>query len=93
LPKGKSSVKNFGASTEAEMEKLFNEELDRRTGRHQNSNGKSKATNGKGNTIIEETIGYNLNGGVGVVEAQREYEVEMGKNLKKRYKIRVPLVV
>ena len=43
--------------------------------------------------IIEETIGYNLNGGVGAVEAQREYEVDMGKGLKKRYKIRVPLVV
>jgi hypothetical protein len=95
LPKGKAAVKSFGVSTEAEMEKMFSERLALITGNHSNGNGKVKSVLPKAskNTIIEETIGYNLNGGVGIVEAQREYEVGMGKGLKKRYKVRVPIVV
>jgi hypothetical protein len=95
LPKGKAAVKSFGVSTEAEMEKMFSEKLALITGNHSNGNGKAKSVVSKANknTIIEETIGYNLNGGVGIVEAQREYEVGMGKGLKKRYKVRVPIVV
>jgi hypothetical protein len=95
LPKGKAAVKSFGVSTEAEMEKMFSEKLALITGNHSNGNGKAKSVVSKANknTIIEETIGYNLNGAVGIVEAQREYEVGMGKGLKKRYKVRVPIVV
>ena len=93
VPKGKSSVKSFGADTEAEMEKMFKEKLARITGNVANGTLKTSSAKDKKASIIEETIGYNLNGGVGAVEAQREYEVDMGKGLKKRYKIRVPIVV
>jgi hypothetical protein len=92
-PKGKTIVKNFGADSEAELEKMFSQELARITGHQTNGKLKTTAKDNAKATILEETIGYNLNGGVGAVEAQREYEVDMGKGLKKRYKIRVPIVV
>ena len=92
-PKGKAIVKNFGADSEAELEKMFSQELARITGQPSNGKLKTTATKNKKATILEETIGYNLNGGIGAVEAQREYEIDMGKGLKKRYKIRVPIVV
>jgi hypothetical protein len=44
-----------------------------------------------GVTLIEEKLGYDLDGGYGNLATQREYEVDLGNGLKKRYKVRVPL--
>jgi hypothetical protein len=96
-PKSRTAVQSFGATSEADLEKKFQQELSRLTMHAANgnghSNGTAKATKEKGNRIIEDKIGYNLNGGIGSVVAHREYEVDLGRGLKKRYKVRVPIVV
>jgi hypothetical protein len=51
----------------------------------------AKMPKGERAVIVDEKIGYNLNGGHGTVEAEREYEADLGYGLKKRYKIRIPI--
>lgn len=92
-PKSKSVVHSFGATSAADIEKQFEMELAAITAHKANGNGSAKAAKATKSKIIEDKIGYNLNGGIGSVVAHREYEVDMGKGLKKRYKLRVPIVV
>lgn len=42
-------------------------------------------------TAIEDKVGYSLSGRHGSLVAHREYEVDLGNRLQKRYKVRVPL--
>jgi Family of unknown function (DUF6345) len=43
-------------------------------------------------TVLRDVVGYDYSTGVGHAVHQRDVEVDMGNNLKKRYKLRVPLV-
>lgn len=42
-------------------------------------------------SILREAVGYDFSGNLGTVVHQKDVEVDFGQNLKKRYKIRVPL--
>ena len=86
------AIKTFGAPSRDDIEHLFKEKLDKITGRGQNGAFKAAGKTTEDN-IIEDKIGYNLNGGYGSVVAHREYEVDFGKGIKKRYKVRVPIFV
>lgn len=43
-------------------------------------------------SVLRETVGYDFSGNLGGVVHQKDIEVDFGQNLKKRYKVRVPLV-
>jgi len=43
-------------------------------------------------SVLHEAVGYDFSGNLGVVVHQKEVEVDFGQNLKKRYKVRVPLM-
>lgn len=42
-------------------------------------------------SVVRETVGYDFSGNLAVVVHQKDVEVNFGKGLRKRYKIRVPV--
>jgi hypothetical protein len=50
------------------------------------------ADGGKKSTVLHEAVGYDFSGNLGVAIHQKEIEADFGQNLKKRYKIRLPLL-
>ncbi|UOG73718.1 DUF6345 domain-containing protein [Hymenobacter tibetensis] len=85
----------YASFDEKTLDKLFQQKLAailaRNSATETNGTGALRSASAKDAEIIEEKIGYNVNGGYGSIEAQREYEVDFGDNLKKRYKVRVPI--
>lgn len=50
---------------------------------------------GEGNgrfTVLREKVGYDFSANLGIVVHQKDVEVNLGRNLKKRYKLRVPVL-
>ncbi len=48
---------------------------------------------GKGkSSVLNEAVGYDFSGNLGSVVHHKEIEVDFGQNLKKRYKVRVPIL-
>jgi hypothetical protein len=43
-------------------------------------------------TILREAVGYDFSSNLGAVVHQKDVEVDFGRNIKKRYKVRVPIV-
>lgn len=51
------------------------------------------AAGGEGkSSVLRAAVGYDFSSKLGAVVHQKDVEVDFGKNLKKRYKVRVPLV-
>lgn len=92
-PGKKAAAKTYnGTAIKENIEEAFAKELNKILAQNQaKPAASSKAAKTERPTIIEEKIGYNMNGGHGTVEAEREYEADLGYGLKKRYKIRVPI--
>ncbi|HEX8427283.1 MAG TPA: DUF6345 domain-containing protein [Hymenobacter sp.] len=90
-----AAVNTYADFSEKNLDKLFQQKLNnilsRNSAAETNGNGAAKAMYAKDAHVIEEKMGYNVNGGYGSIEAQREYEVDFGSDLKKRYKVRVPI--
>lgn len=76
-----SSPRDPKNSSEANMDRQFKKKIDR-----------VAAGDGEQSSMLREAIGYNFSGNLGTVVHQKDIEVDFGKNLKKRYKVRVPLV-
>ncbi len=53
---------------------------------------RAAAGDGRKSSILRDVVGYDLSGRYGAVVHQKDVEVDFGKGLKKRYKIRVRLV-
>jgi len=62
------------------IERHFKDKIDRLKGENQ---GKS--------TVIREVVGYDLSSSVGSVVRQKDVEIDFGKEVKKRFKVRVQL--
>ncbi|HQU31078.1 MAG: hypothetical protein HRU72_12025 [Planctomycetia bacterium] len=65
-----------GTNTEAQFKKKIDRIL---------ADSESKSS------VLHETVGYDFSGNLGTLVHQKEIEVDFGQNLKKRYKVRVPL--
>ena len=90
-PDKKAAGKAAGPiADKAKLEEAFSLELKKILAANQQQSAAGAAKTEKP-IIIEEKIGYNLNSGQGTVEAQREYEADLGYGLKKRYRIRIPI--
>ena len=60
-------------------------------GRFKNKIQKIVGTNAKRKTRREK-VGYDFSSSLGIVVHQRQVEVDFGNNLKKRYKVRIPVM-
>ena len=77
----KSSPRDPKGAARETIDTQFNKKLNKIV-----VDGESKST------VLHEAVGYDFSGNRGAVVHHKEVEVDFGQNLKKRYKLRVPLV-
>ncbi len=76
-----------------DLEAAFNAQLDRFVKAKTNTNGTKSADSKTLTTHIKQSeIGYDLSKDYGKVVARRTYEVDMGNNFQKLYKVQVPIL-
>ncbi len=73
-----------------DFEAAFNAQLDRFVKSGAKSDGTKSATNPT--SIKQSEIGYDLSKDYGKVVARRTYEIDMGDNCQKLYKVQVPIL-
>lgn len=74
-----SSPRDPQSVSDTNIDHQFKRKINRLSG----SGGKS--------AILREAVGYDFSGNFGTVVRQRDVEVDLGKKLMKRYKVRVPV--
>lgn len=86
------AIKGTNAGTD-DLEAAFKVQLDRFVKAKTNTNGtKSAETKTSTTNIKQSEIGYDLSKDYGKVVARRTYEVDMGDNFQKLYKVQVPIL-
>lgn len=76
-----SSPRDPKKSAKANIDRQFKKKIDKLAG-----DGKRKSS------ALRDLVGYDFSARIGTVVHQKNVEVDFGKNLKKRYKVRVQLV-
>jgi hypothetical protein len=75
-------------SADVNLEKQFERTIFRIMNRNESKN----AGIGSKTNILREKAGYDFSGNMGLIVTQRDFEVELDNNFRKRYKIRVPMM-
>jgi hypothetical protein len=84
IPSPPEREKTISADTEMQFNKAIHGIISRSTNSHGKPSGKAE--------VLLEKVGYDFSGKLGVVVRQRDVDVTVGKNLRKRYKIRLRIM-
>lgn len=90
----KSKKAKLNTADKGNLEEAFEAALNKKINRNVFSpEGFKMSVKAENIVIIEDRVDYSLNDNQGSLVAHREYEVDFGHGLLKRYKVRVPLFV
>jgi hypothetical protein len=81
IPSPPEKVTAGAASTQAQFDKAVSGILSRRSNAKAGTGGQTK--------VLSEKVGYDFSGKLGLVVHQRDVDVVIDRNLRKRYKIRI----
>jgi hypothetical protein len=79
-PSADSSPRDPKRSAASDTDAMFKKKVDKIIGARANKS-----------TVLREKVGYDFSGNFATVVHQKDVEVSLGKGLRKRYKIRVPV--
>lgn len=81
IPSPPEKKKSLYAETEKQFKKAIGGIISRSSNSHAKDSGKTQ--------VLREKVGYDFSGKLGLVVRQRDIDVDTGKRLRKRYKVRL----